>query len=105
MIMEVYTLDQIKDEVYGVKGTPRRDTLEKELANLRVGLQIRNMREEKKMTQLQLAEKIGKERSFISKVETDGKNLTIGTLFDIVERGLGATLNIQILPSQSRAAL
>ena len=87
--METYTLEDIKNEVYGEVGTPRRDKIETELANLRVGLQIRNAREARKMTQSQLAEKIGKERSFISKVERNGSNLTLSTLYDIVTKGLG----------------
>lgn len=94
--METYTFDDIKKEVYGEIGTPRRDKIEAELANLRVGLQIRNAREARKMTQSQLAEKIGKERSFISKIESDGKNLTLSTLYDIVTKGLGGKLNIQV---------
>lgn len=96
MIMETYTLDDIKKEVYGEVGTSRRDELEKELANLRIGIQIRNAREARKMTQNQLAEKIGKERSFISKVESNGKNLTLSTLYDIVTKGLGGKLDIQV---------
>lgn len=39
--METYTLDDIKKEVYGEIGTPRRDKIEAELASLRVGIQIR----------------------------------------------------------------
>ena len=57
--METYTLDDIKKEVYGEIGTPRRDKIEAELASLRIGIQIRNAREARKMTQSQLAEKIG----------------------------------------------
>lgn len=94
--METYTLDDIKKEVYGEVGTPRRDKIEAELASLRIGIQIRNAREARKMTQSQLAEKIGKERSFISKVESDGKNLTLSTLYDIVTKGLGGKLSIQV---------
>ena len=94
--MEIYTFDDIKNEVYGKVGTPRRDKIEEELANLRVGLQIRNAREAKKMTQSQLAEKIGKERSFISKVERNGSNLTLSTLYDIVTNGLGGKLDIRV---------
>lgn len=96
MIMEIYTLNDIKNEVYGEIGTVRRDRLEAELANLRVGLQIRKAREARRMTQSELAEKIGKERSFISKVESDGKNLTLSTLYDIVTKGLGGKLEIQV---------
>lgn len=94
--METYTLDDIKKEVYGEIGTLRRDNIETELSNLRVGLQIRNAREARKMTQSQLAEKIGKERSFISKAESEGKNLTLATLYDIVTKGLGGKLDIQV---------
>ena len=94
--METYTLDDIKKEVYGEIGTPRRDKIEAELASLRIGIQIRNAREARKMTQCQLAENIGKERSFISKVESDGKNLTLSTLYDIVTKGLGGKLSIQV---------
>ncbi len=94
--METYTLEDIKNEVYGEIGTSRRDKIETELSNLRVGLQIRNAREARKMTQNELAEKIGKERSFISKVEREGSNLTLSTLYDIVTKGLGGKLDIQV---------
>ena len=94
--MDITTLDQLKDEIYGVKGTPRRDNLERELETLRIGVQIRNARQKKEMTQAQLAERIDKKRTFISKVENDGGNLTLKTLIDIVERGLGGKLNIEV---------
>ena len=50
-MMDITTLDQFKDEIYGVKGTPRRDNLERELETLRIGVQIRNARQKKEMTQ------------------------------------------------------
>lgn len=90
------TLDQIKDQYYGVVGTPERDRLENELEALRVGFKIRSAREAQNLTQEQLAERIDKKRTFISKVENDGENITLRTLFDIVERGLGGKLNISI---------
>lgn len=46
------------------------------------------------MTQEQLAERIDKKRTYISKVENDGENITLRTLYDIVERGLGGRLRI-----------
>ncbi len=94
--METYTMDQVKDSVVGKVGTSDRDHMEHELTNFRIGLQIRNARKAQKMTQKQLAERIGRERSFISKVETEGANLTLATLYDIVERGLGLTFSICI---------
>ena len=94
--MNVKTFDQVKDEVIGLRGTERRDALERELEALRVGIQIRNEREKQHLTQEQLAERIDKKRSFISRIENDGSNLTIKTLLDVVERGLGARLAISI---------
>ena len=48
------------------------------------------------MTQEELANRINKKRTFISKVENDGENITLKTLFDIVERGLGGRLKIEV---------
>lgn len=92
----IKTLNQIKDKYYGLKGTPERDDLERELASLRIGLKIREAREQLKMTQEQLANRIDKNRSFISKIESNSENITLKTLFDIVERGLGGRLNIDV---------
>lgn len=90
----IQTLDQIKDKYYGQIGTPERNRLENELEALRIGFKIRSAREQLNMTQEQLAERIDKKRTYISKVENDGENITLRTLFDIVERGLGGRLHI-----------
>lgn len=94
--MKTKTLDQIKTKYYGEIGTPERDRIERDLDALRIGLKIRTAREQKKMTQAQLADRIDKKRTFISKVENDGGNITLKTLFDIVERGLGGKLHIDV---------
>ena len=67
--MNTKTLDQIKNEYYGAVGTPERDRIERELEVLRIGFKIRSAREKKEMTQAELANRIDKKRSFISKVE------------------------------------
>lgn len=94
--MELQTLDQIKDKYYGKKGTLERDELERELEALRIGIQIRNARERQNLTQAELAERINKKRTFISRIENNGSNLTIKTLIDIVEKGLGGTLELKV---------
>lgn len=94
--MNTKTLEQIKTEYYGPVGTPERNRIERELEALRIGFKIRAAREQKSMTQAQLADRINKKRTFISKVENDGENITLKTLFDIVERGLGGKLKIEV---------
>lgn len=90
----IQTLDQIKTKYYGEIGTPERDRLENELEALRIGFKIKSAREQLNMTQQELADRIDKKRTYISKVENDGENITLRTLYDIVERGFGGKLKI-----------
>ena len=94
--MDIKTLNQIKDQFYGPAGTLERDRIENELQALRIGLQIRTAREKRSMTQEELAQRVGKKRSFISRVENDGGNITLKTLFEIVEQGLGCKLSVEV---------
>lgn len=94
--METKTWTKIKDEVYGKKGTDRRDELERDFESFKIGLLLRKAREEKNLTQEQLADLLDKKRTYISRVENNGSNLTLKTLFDIVEKGLGGKVNISI---------
>ncbi len=87
---------EVKDTVYGEKGTERRDQLERDFESIKIGLQLRKAREELNMTQEQLAQIIDKKRSYISRVENEATNLTLKTLYDIVEKGLGGKVKISI---------
>jgi DNA-binding XRE family transcriptional regulator len=87
---------QIKDDVYGKQGTPRRDDLVRDFEGFKIGLLLREAREQKQLTQQQLGEIIDKKRTYISRVENDGSNLTLKTLYEIVEKGLGGKVNISI---------
>ena len=94
--METKNWAEIKDTVYGEVGTQRRDTLDREFENFKIGLQLKKAREEKNLTQAELASMLDKKREFISRVENNNSNLTLKTLFEIVEKGLGGKLKIQI---------
>lgn len=94
--MNTKTLSELEDKYVGKQGTPERDAYEKELSDLTIGFQVRNARIKLDLTQEELAERINKKRAFISRIENDGSNLTIKTLRDIVERGLGGKLNIEV---------
>jgi len=87
---------EIKDRVYGEKGTERRDNLERETEAFRIGLLLKKARESKKLTQEDLGKIIDKKRSYISRVENHGSNITLSTLFEIVEKGLGGKVTISI---------
>ncbi len=86
----------LKDDVYGSKGTERRDELERELQGFKIGLLLKKAREEKQLTQTELGDLVSKKREYISRIENNGSNLTLKTLYDIVEKGLGGKVTIQI---------
>jgi DNA-binding XRE family transcriptional regulator len=90
------TWSEIKNKVYGEKGTERRDQLEREVETLKIGLMLRQARESLHMTQEDLAKVIDKKRTYISRVENDGSNITLKTLFEIVEKGFGGKVTIGI---------
>jgi len=94
--MSTRNWNEIKDEVYGKKGTARRDALERDTESFKIGLLLKKAREEKHLTQEQLAELLHKKRTFISRIENDGSNMTLKTLFEIVEKGLGGKVSISI---------
>ena len=95
-MMETKSWKDIKDSVYGQKGTERRDELERDFEGFKIGLLLRDAREQKQLTQAELAEKVDKKREYISRVENNGSNLTLKTLYDIVEKGLGGKVKISI---------
>tara|TARA_R110002049_G_scaffold92736_1_gene229885 strand:+ start:1456 stop:1767 length:312 start_codon:yes stop_codon:yes gene_type:complete len=94
--MDTKSWKEIKDTVYGKKGTERRDGLERDFESFKIGLLLRNAREEKNLTQEQLGELVDKKRTYISRVENNGSNLTLKTLYQIVEKGLGGKVTISI---------
>lgn len=94
--MNTKSWSEIKDNVYGKKGTDRREELDRDFESFKIGLMLREAREKKQMTQEHLASMVNKKRTYISRVENDGSNLTLKTLFDIVEKGLGGKVNISI---------
>jgi DNA-binding XRE family transcriptional regulator len=93
---DISTWSQIKDQVYGEKGTERRDNLDRETESFKIGLLLKKARESRHMTQEELGQIIDKKRTYISRVENDGSNITLSTLFDIVEKGLGGKVSISI---------
>lgn len=94
--MEIKSWKDIKDNVYGKVGTERRDELERDFESFKIGLLLRKAREERQLTQSELAVLVDKKREYISKIENNGGNITLKTLFDIVEKGLGGKVKISI---------
>ncbi|MBU3713517.1 MAG: helix-turn-helix transcriptional regulator [Ferruginibacter sp.] len=93
---QVKSWKKIKDDVYGKKGSVRRDELDRSFESFKIGLLLRKAREEKQLTQDQLGMLVHKKRTYISRIENNSSNLTLKTLFEIVEKGLGGRVKITL---------
>ena len=89
-------LSEIIDKRVGRPGTEKRETFDKEVENLVIGFRIQESRKSLNMTQEELARKVNKKREYISRVENNCANITLKSLRDIVEIGLGGKLRIEI---------
>jgi len=93
---DLKSLDQFIDEQYDKKGTKKRLKFENGYEEFKLGFLIQQARLEKGLTQEQLAEKIGTNKGYISKVENDIKDVRLSTIQKIVELGLGGKLELSI---------
>ncbi|MFK7908249.1 MAG: helix-turn-helix domain-containing protein [Chitinophagales bacterium] len=83
--MKQLTLDQVKDKFIGKKGTFKRDEYEFDLKMDLVGEMIKQVRQERDLTQKELGELIGVQKAQISKLEKGTKNVTIATLVKVFQ--------------------
>jgi transcriptional regulator with XRE-family HTH domain len=67
--------------------------LDREFDSFRIGLLLKNAREEKHLTQQPHGDLVDKKRTYISKIENDGGNMTLKTLDEIVEKGYESDQN------------
>lgn len=67
--IEIYSFDEILDAKYGKDGTVSREQFEKEAEAYCVGQIISDGRKREKMTQSDLASKVGVTKSYISRIE------------------------------------
>jgi len=82
-IKESITLTDLIDRDFGVKGTPKRDDLEREIQLELMSEQIKQLRKARNLTQSQLGELVGVKKSQISRLEKEVKNVTIGTILRV----------------------
>jgi DNA-binding XRE family transcriptional regulator len=81
--IKMMTLDEVKDKHIGKVGTPERDKYEIDLQMDVLGEMIKTVRKERKLTQEQLGELIGVQKSQISKLERSMKNVTLETILKV----------------------
>ena len=81
--IKLYTMNELLDRDLGPIGAPERDEFEQELADelhaYRVGEAIKKAREAQKLTQAELGERMGVQRSQVCRIES-GKSITLASM-------------------------
>ena len=93
--LKIYTLDQVKDELIGKRGTLARDKYEFELNLELLGDAIRTTRLQRNLTQEQLGQLVGVQKAQISKLEKSASNVTVETILKVFN-ALKAKVNFKI---------
>ncbi len=81
--MKRYSLAEMKDKYIGKIGTTERDDYEYELRMDVIGRMIKNARQERHLTQEQLGELVGVQKSQISKLESSANSATVDTILKV----------------------
>ena len=88
--------EQLLEREYGKKGSTSRIAFETQARAFMIGELIKEQRRIAKMTQEQLADKIGAKKSFISRIENGKVDIQLSTLYRLLENGLGRSLIMKI---------
>ena len=81
---------------YGKKGTESREKFEEEFETFRIGALILEARKKQKLTQQQLADKVGTTKNYISRIENNASDIRLSTLMRIIREGLGGSLKLSV---------
>ena len=81
--MKSYSLAEMKDKYIGKVGSADRDEYEYELSMDVLGRMIKTARQERNLTQEQLGQLVGVQKSQISKLESSTNSATIDTILKV----------------------
>ncbi len=93
--MKTYTLAEMKDKYIGKEGTIERNEYEYELRMDIIGKMIKQARQDRNLTQEQLGELIGVQKSQISRLESSANSATVDTIIKVF-KALKAEINFRV---------
>lgn len=80
---EMKGFNSLVKEEYGAPGTPEREAFEARAKSYYFAELLKEHRKAQKMTQQQLADKIGKKREYISQIERGNSDMQLSTFLQI----------------------
>ena len=92
----ITALNQLLDKKYGKKGESKREKWEQKFESFRLGVMLEEARLKLGMTQEELANKCGANKSYISRIENNSSDIRLSTLMKIIQQGLGGHLKLTL---------
>ncbi|MEE1298662.1 MAG: helix-turn-helix transcriptional regulator [Muribaculaceae bacterium] len=93
-LAKLSTTNQMLNEKYGKHGTESRNEFDEQSLAWFYGNMLKERRKELNMTQKEVAEKLGREQSYIARVERGKADIQLSSFFRIA-----SILGIQFVPS------
>ena len=84
------------DSKYGKRGSDKREEFQENFEAFKIGVLIQEARKSKKLTQQQLADKVGTTKNYISRIENNASDIRLSTLMRIIREGLDGTLKLSL---------
>ncbi len=95
-IRKAKNFDELLDIEYGKVGTAKREAFEQKAQYFVISEMLKEARREAKLTQAELATKVGTKKSYISRLENGQCDIQLSTLYRIFEEGLGRRVSVII---------
>lgn len=92
----ITTLDELLDNKYGERGAEKREKWEEGFETFKIGVLLGEARIKLGMTQQELAEKCGTNKSYISRIENNASDIRLSTLMRIIRTGFGGQLKLTL---------
>lgn len=90
---QIQNYSKVLDKKYGAEGTPQRISFEEEAYAYYTGQILEEARKKAHLTQSELAERIGADKSYISRIEKGKTEPKVSTFYRIVN-ALGLTVEL-----------
>ncbi|MBQ3243361.1 MAG: helix-turn-helix transcriptional regulator [Bacteroidaceae bacterium] len=93
-LAKLSTTNKMLDDKYGTHGTETRNEFDEQSLAWFYGNMLKERRKELKLTQKEVAEKLGRDQSYIARVERGKADIQLSSFFRIA-----SILGIQLVPS------
>jgi HTH-type transcriptional regulator / antitoxin HipB len=95
MAIQLTDFNDLKDKHYGKPGTAAREQYELGFRKEVFGLLVKRLRERKNLTQDELAMRLGMDKSYISRIENNQKQVRLDTFLKVL-KALDAKVELRV---------